>query len=304
LQLEETPIANPIVHSFSSPLFPDTFQVFHYNLVSVEIGNNVFTDVVVYPSHESFFSSRGFFKQSLTGTSTFGLKFTTQILELPFSLLDFSRIIKPAVRTNSEVVYSKVNAQNNVLRTTVLLSGSNLFRECEQEETSIFFINPQEAFLDIPTEVFFVTVGDSKWDFNPAFNSSQTQDIIFEGSTTGKVVSHTYFIDSWFGLSFFDHSTGLFDTSYSELAMQTNISKMLIDKRMELDVVLDMFIPSSVDTELQPFRVDFESFDYFRSGFDSNFCSDSCSHKDIGGEQVFKCFGNKEERAFLPRLKS
>jgi len=43
LQLEETPIANPIVHSLSSPLFSYTFEVFHYNLVSIEIGNNVFT---------------------------------------------------------------------------------------------------------------------------------------------------------------------------------------------------------------------------------------------------------------------
>ena len=303
LQLEETPITKNPIHFFSFSLFTDTFEVFHNNLVSIEVGNNVFANVVVYPSHKSFFSSRDFFKQSLAGTSTFGLKFTTQILKFPFSLFDFSRIIKPAVRTDGEVVYSKVNAQNNVLRTTVLLSGSNLFRESEQEETSAFFINSKQTFLNIPTEVFFVTVRDSERNLDSAFNSSQTQDIIFERSTTGKVISHTYSVDSWFGFSLFNHSTGLFDTSYSELALQSNISEMLVNERMEFDIIPDMLIPSHINTELQSFRVDSESFNYLGSCIDSNLCSDSCSHKDIEEGQVFKCFGNEEERAFLPRIK-
>lgn len=300
LQLEEAPITENPVHSFSFSLFPDTFQVFHHDFVSIEVGNNIFTDFVINFSHESFFSSRDFFKQSLAGASTFGLKFTTQVFEFPFGLLDFSRIIKPAVTTDGEVVYSEVNAQNNVLRTTVLLSGSNLCGECEQEETSTFFIYSQKTFFDIPTEVFFVTVGDSERNLDSAFNSSQTQDIIFKRSTTGKVVSHANSIDSWFGFSLFDHTTGLFDTCDSELALQSSISEMLIDKGMELDIIPYLTLPSLIDTELQSFGIDIESFDYFRNCFDSNLCSDSCSHKDIEEEQVFKCFDLNEVKSPIP----
>ena len=179
LQLEEAPITENPIHSFSFSLFPDTFQVFHHNLVSIEVGNNIFAYVVVCPSHEPFLFSRDFFKQSSGTSCAFGLKFTTQIFELSFNSLHFSRIIKPAVTTDGEVIYSKVNAQNNVLRTTVLLSGSNLFRESEQKETSAFFINSKQTFLNIPTEVFFVTVRDSERNLDSAFNSSQTQDIVF-----------------------------------------------------------------------------------------------------------------------------
>ena len=300
LQLEETPITKNPVHLFSFSLFPDAFQVFHHNLVSIEIGNNVFTNVVIVPSHKPSLFPRDFFKQSSRTSCAFGLKFTTQIFELPFDLFDFSRIIKPAVRTDGKVVYSKVNAQNNVLRTTVLLSGSNLFRECEQEKTSTFFINPKQTFFNIPTKIFFVAVRDGKWDFDSAFNSCQTQDIVFEGSRTREIISHTYSIDGWFGFSFFDHTTSLFDTSDSELALQSNISEVWVNKRMEFDIVSDMFIPSSINTELQSFTIYTESFDYFRSCFDSNLCSDSCSHIDIKEEQVFKCFDLNEVKSPIP----
>ncbi len=300
LQLEETPITENPIHSFAFSLFPNAFEVFHHNLVSVEVGNNISTDVVVTPSHKSFFSSRDFLQQSLCGASTFGLKFTTQIFKFSFGLLDFSRIIKPAVRTDGEVVYSEVNAQNNVLRTTVLLSGINLFRECEQEETPAFFIHPEQTFFDIPSEILFITSRDGEWDFNSAFDCSQRQDIVLEGSRTREVVSHTDSVDSWFGFSFFDHSTSLFDTSDSQLALQSIGTQSFINKWMEFDVVPDMFVPSSVDTELQSFAINIESFDYLRSCFDSNLCSDSCSHIDIEEEQVFKCFDLNEVKSPIP----
>lgn len=79
---------------------------------------------------------------------------------------------------------------------------------------------------------------------------------------------------------------------------------MLINKGMKLDIVPNAFIPSSVNTELQSFAIGVESFDYLRSCIDSNFCSHSCSHKDIEEELVFKSFENEEERAFLLRINS
>src|SRR4030065_2050546 len=139
LQLIETPITNPIVHSLSSSLFSDTFEVFHDYLVSVEFGNNVFTDVMINPSHPTSFLSRDFAKQSLTGFCAFGLENRTQMFEFSFDLLDFGRIIKLAIRSDCQVVYSEVNAKNLILQ--VRTFGSNLFRECEQKETSSLYIN-------------------------------------------------------------------------------------------------------------------------------------------------------------------
>lgn len=302
LQLIKTPVTNPIIHNPSSMLFPNTFEVFHHNLVSVKVGNNTFTYVMIVPSHKPLLSSRDFFKQSSRTSCAFGLEFTTQIFELPFNLLYFSTIIKPTVTTDGKIIYSEVNTQNNVLRTTVLLNGSNLFRECEQEETPAFFINPKQTFLNIPIEVFFVTSGNSEWNLYSSFDSSQTQNIVLERSTAREVISHTYSVDSWFRFSFLDHSTGLFDTSYSELALQSSLSQGFIDKRMEFNVIFNLSFPCLIDTELQSFSIDIEGFNYSWSRIDSNLCSYSCSHKDNEIVELFKCFGNKEERAFLPRI--
>ncbi len=87
LQLIETPVAQHPIEFPAFSLFPDAFQVFHNNLVSIEIGNNVFTYTMVNMLHPTSFSSRKFFKQSLTGTSAFRLKLGTQILEFPFEIV-------------------------------------------------------------------------------------------------------------------------------------------------------------------------------------------------------------------------
>ena len=46
------------------------------------------------------------------------------------------------------------------------------------------------------------------------------------------------------------------------------------------------------------------SINYLFSWIDSNLCSYSCSHNKEKDELIYKAFGNEEERAFLPRLKS
>jgi hypothetical protein len=55
LQLEEAPITKNPVHLPAFSLFPDTFKVFHHNLVSVEIGNNVFAYTMVYVLYPTSF---------------------------------------------------------------------------------------------------------------------------------------------------------------------------------------------------------------------------------------------------------
>jgi len=303
LQLVETPITqNPIKFSAFS-LFSYSFKIFHHYFVSVEIGNNTFTYIMVYPCHKPFFTTAKLFKESLSTSCAFGLKFRTQIPELSFDLFDFRGIIKPAIRTDGEVIYSEVNAQNSRLQATVQLRGINLFGECENEETSTFFVNHKQTFLNIPSKIFFITFWNSERNFNSAFDCSETQNIVLEGSRTWEIISHTYSFNYWFAFSSFNHTTCLFDTSDSELSLQTHIFKFFIDERMKFDIIFNLFIPSSINTELQSFRINFESFDYLWSCIDFNFSTDSCLHKDIKHLHIFKPFENrKEERAFLPRI--
>jgi len=305
LQLEKAPITENPIHSLASSLFPDTFQVFHNNLVSIEVGNNILAYTMVYILHPTSFPTTKLFKQSLSRPCAFRLKIGTQILELPFSSLDFSRIIKPTVRTNGEVVYSKVNAQNNVLRTVVLLSGSNLFRECEQEETSAFFINTQKAFINFPIKVISVTGRNIKFELLPTLEQSQNKSIPFEVSTSWEVVSDRCSFDDWLGFGFFDHSASLSHTGDCYLGRNfETLSNGMVNSIMEFEVLSDFMLPSIINTELQGFSVSPNSGNYFKGWIDSNFCSHNSSHKDNKTVDIFKCFGNEEERAFLPRLKS
>jgi len=303
LQLEETPITENPVHSFSFSLFPDAFQVFHYNLVSIEIGNNVFTDTMVFMLHEPLLSTRNCFKQSLSRPCAFTLKLGTQISELSFDLLDFGRIIKPAVRTDGKVVYSEVNAQNGLLRATVLLSGINLFRECEDKEASASLVNPKKTFSYFPSEVFFIAVRDGERELLPSFDCSKTQNIFFIAGTSWEVVSHRSFVDYWFGFSLLDHSAGLLDASNSELALQTIGFESRINKRMEFDIIPYLVLPCNINAELQSFCIDFQSVNYLLGGIDSYFSTNSCSHSLNVESHIFKTFGN-EETGFLPCLKT
>jgi len=299
LELPKSPLMHPFVVSCS---FPDVAYVLKDNSCSCfHTINNLFTNVVILPSYKPSPSIAERFELSFGRFCAFGLELTNQPITLDskrFNLLSEELVIG----SDSEMIYADVHSKNSVLEARAI--GVNIFSECEQEEASSFFIYLQKAFFDIPIKIFFVTVWDSEWDFNSTINSGQTQNIIFERSTTRKVVSHTYSINSWLGFSFFDHSTGLFDTRYGELALQTNISEMLIDKRMKLDIIPDMLIPSNINTELQSFRVDVESFNYLSGCINFDFSCCSCFHRDIEEEQVFKYFGNEKERAFLPCLKA
>jgi hypothetical protein len=303
LQLEERPVANPIVQ-YPSPIgFSNSFEVLHYYLASVKLGNNVFTDVVVYPSHPTSFSSRDFLEQSLAGTSAFTLKLGTQIFELPFDLLDFGRIIKPAVRTDGEVVYSEVNAQNGMLRATSLLSGINLFRECEQKEASSFFIQSQKAFRDFPIKIFSIAFRNIQFELLPAIQQSQDENISFEVSTSGEIIPDGSSFYEWASLSFLDQSTSLLHASDCYLGGKLEtLSDCLVDSVMQFEVLSDFVLPSVINTELQRFSVSLDSSNKFLGWINPDFCSDSCSHSDCNSEQVFKTIGG--EFAFPPKAKA
>ena len=303
LQLEETPIANPIVHSFSSPLFPDTFQVFHNNLVSIKVGNNVFTDVVINPPHITCFSSAYLLEKTLGGKSAFALEFTTQELEPPFDLLNFSRTKKPIIACDCKFVYSEVNTENK-LRSVVY--SIDLFRECEQEESSTLFINSQETFgWTTPTnKIFFVTIRNSNCNFLSASQCFIDELVSFESCTSWEIVSDTCSFNDGFGFGFFNIPASLANTGNCQLGWQFEPqSKVFIDDVMQLNVIPDFMFPSNINTELQTFEISRKSVNYLWSSWNFDFGCYNTSHNTEEDVSIFKSFGN-EETGFLPRINS
>ena len=303
LQLKKAPVANPIIHLLSSSLFSDAFEVFHYNLVSIKVGNNVFTDVVINPSHVTSFSSAYLPEKTLGGQSAFALKFTTQELELPFDLLDFSRTIKAVVACDCKFVYSEVNTENK-LRSVVY--SSDLFRECEQEESSASFIKTQETFSwTAPTDkIFFITIGDSDNSFLSAIQCFIDELIPFESCTSRKIISNTCSFDDWFGFGFFNISTSLANTRNCQLGWQfESQSKVFIDDVMQFDVIPYFMFPSNINAELQCFSISRKSINYLWCIRNFDFGCYNTSHNTEEYIGIFKTFGN-EETGFLPRINS
>jgi hypothetical protein len=294
LQLIEAPIADPIIDNISTIFLSDSFEVFHYNLVSIKLGNNIFTDIMINPDHITSFSSRKLLEKPYAGTSAFGLENGTQISEFSFDLLYFGRIIKPAVATDGEVIYSEINAQNSSLRATVQLNGVNLFRECEDEKASTFFINGKQTFLDLPTEILFVAIRDTELKFLSAIKQSQDKNIIFDIGTPWEIVSHGSSVNNGFSFGFLDNPTSLFQTSNSQLAWKFEFSPdNIIDCIMEFEIITDFILPSIINTELQSSFIEQDSFNYFRSCFDSYFSTGSCTHNHSNSQSLFKCIGGE-----------
>jgi hypothetical protein len=304
LQLEKRPVAYPIIHLPSSIDFSYSFKVFHHNFVSIKVGNNAFADVVVCPSHKPFLSSRQLLKKFPTGTSAFGLKNRTQMLELSLDLLDFGRIIKPVVRTDGKVVYSEVDAENSVLE--VRAFNINLSRETKQEKTSTLFIRSQKAFTNFPTKIFFVTIRNVKSELLPCLEQPQTQRTAFETSTSGKIIPDTCLPDDWLGFCLLDNSTSLLDASNSKLGRQ-NFPKTFVNKRMESDIIFNLPIPRLTSTELKSFFICCDCSDYFRTCLDSYFCGCSNFHKTGEEQQIYKCYDWEcpvERMSIIPKDKS
>ena len=129
LQLEETPITNPIIHFLPSSDFSNPFEIFHNNFASIKTANNFLADVMINPCHKMFLFSRNLFQESSGTSSSFSLEFTSQEFEFSFNLFNLSRVEEPIIRSNSEIVYAEVDAKNSVRTRTF---DSNLFRFSSQ----------------------------------------------------------------------------------------------------------------------------------------------------------------------------
>ena len=130
LQLEETPTVEPSVKSFSHKLVPAlsyTFKVLQDNCVSRT--DNLFTYIMVNPTHITFLPTRKLLQKPLSRLCAFTLEFSPQILVLHnLGLMTFENL---AIRTDSKVVYSDINTQNPVStrRWSVDVSGKSNVKE-------------------------------------------------------------------------------------------------------------------------------------------------------------------------------
>lgn len=296
LQLPESPLMNPFI-VFSG--FPDVAQIFHHNY-RWNTTDDSLAYVMVSPCHEPLPSSREFSKMSLGRFSAFGLEFANQFIVLNPKCFDvFSEEF--SIRSDSKIVYSDINTENNLLRSTV--NGVDVFRESEDKETFTLLVNPDKAFCDIPREVLLVAIRDSEGELLSAFDSRYAKNISFERRTSWEIVSDGCSIDDWFGLSLLDHTTGLLDASNTELALQTVRFEREISERMQFDVIPYFMFPSSINTELQPFGIEIDSLNKFGRLLNLNFYTDGASHIESKSTNIFKYFGN-EETGLIPRLKS
>jgi hypothetical protein len=132
LQLEETPIANPIVHSLSSIEISNSLEVFHHNFVSIKFGNNCLADVMIYPLHKPFLSTRDFSQQSLCRPCAFALEFTSQEFEFSFNLFDLGGIKELPVGSDSEIINPQVHTESSVrTRTDGAFLGERKMKEAK-----------------------------------------------------------------------------------------------------------------------------------------------------------------------------
>jgi hypothetical protein len=161
----------------------------------------------------------------------------------------------------------------------IRVNDINVGAENEHKECSVESINHQQTFTDFPIfEIDLITFRNRNIEFSSSFDCRNTQDIILEGSRTREIVSHRSSVDNGLGFSLLNHSTCLFDTSNSELAWQSHLSDVEVNKRMEFDIIPDLQFPSCIYTELQGFRVNINSFSNFNRTFNFNLSTCPSQH--------------------------
>ena len=120
----------------------------------------------------------------------------------------------------------------------------------------------------------------------------KAQDIVFDRCRTREIVSHTHSFDYWLAFGSLYHTAGLFDAGNGKLGLQSHLLELFVDEWMKFDIVFYLFIPCSINTELKPFSIYFESLDYFRSCFDFDLGCCSDFHIDSKVQPIYKCFAS------------
>lgn len=301
LQLEEAPVANPVVHSLATPLASDALEVFHHYLVAcITSSDNLLADIMVNPGHITSFPTGQLLEKPLSRPCAFGLKNRTQMLELALGSLDPRGVEEPVVRCDNQVPYSEVEAKNSMLRARAF--DLNLFGKAEQEEASSFSIEPEQGFINIPTHILPVAVRDIELELGSALEQPERQGIASQPCAAWEVVSDAGLIDDGLALGLLGHPASLLDAPDCKLRWQlVLLPECGIDNSVQIEVGLDAYLPSLVHTELQGFGVSSEGSDNLRVGSNLNFDGGSCSHISQESNLIYITCG--DEWAIHPTFK-
>ena len=253
LELSESPLVNPFV--VSSRLSDSSQVLYNNNISAFQRGNNRFAYFVVSPTHEPIPFSRELFEFSLGSLGAFGLEFTNK----PISPLSqgFNFItIKNIVRGDCEFINPQVHPKNF---TMLVRSFGAFLRECKSKIMFILRLSKQ-TFNNIPTlKIFQSIIRNTDRNFNSTFKSRDTQNIISERETSRSIIPNRSPINKRFTFSFLNNSTSLFDTRDRKLRGKSKSSQIIVNKRMEFDIIPNFQFPSSINTELKPLLVEFDS---------------------------------------------
>jgi hypothetical protein len=265
LKLSKRPIGNPKVINLSSLFVSNKSQIFEDNFVSVESVDNLFTYVVVDPSHEPLFLSTNLFQESFSGFCAFGLKFSSDKFKFSFDLFDGEFVIKNSVGRYCEIINSTIDTECFSFSLNIL----NIFGESKEEKTPSFFVNSKERFFNVPRKIFDVT----SWNFERNFNSTDDcgdgQNISFDGSRTWEIVSHRSSVNDGFSepmflFADFEHSACLLDAGNTNLGLKTFGFQSFVNKRMQFNVISNFIFVTKINTDLQTLFENLQSLDKFR----------------------------------------
>ena len=255
LQLIETPFVNPFI-VFGT--LPNSFQIFHDDYIAIiQTSNNRFANVVITPSHKPFPTSTHSLEFSSGSLRAFRLKNRNKSIMLDSQLLNVFTI-KFSIRSNSDFIDAEVNAQNSV----TMLRKLDIFpSECKSE---IIFISvfSQKTLPNLPIiKILQRIIRNLDRNFNSALNGRDTQNIIFEGKGTRSIVSDRNLKYVRIRFCFLNNSTSLFNTGDGKLRRQSHLSQIRINKRMQLNIISNLHSPSNINTMLESFFIEFDSFD-------------------------------------------
>lgn len=276
LKLMEAPITYPSVYSFSPVAFTDSFEVFHHNL-RWPLLNDSLADVVINPNHKPFFSARNFFKKSLCRSCAFGLEFITQILESPFDRFNVPASIECSIGGDCQIIYPEINTQHQLLVRSI---DVDFFAKTEQKEAATFPVNGQQGFSHVPGEIFLITSRDFKWNPDSSLDREDVQKSPLQGCASWEIVSYCSSFNNGFAFRFLQHSAGLLDARNSQLCRQSNGAEMLINERVQLDIVMNIFLPTKINAMLHCFLINGDRFVQFSSSFNPDFGSCPYNHND------------------------
>ncbi len=260
LELEKTPVANPVVHPSSSLLLPYSLEVFDHYSANTICSSDLFADVVVHPGHVTSFPTSKASEKSLAALCAFGLELLTQETILPLHHFCLRGMEKPAVARDGKVVYSEVDTKHRNVLSVVLLDG-DLFGECEKEtRTTTAIDNELTLPRTAPTrEVFLVANGNDNCARLSTVENTVGELVASQVCASWEVVWNGGVLDDGTGLRLLHHAGGLPNERNANLRRKAHCSNIPVDQALKSNIVLHATLPRDINNVLQRTAIKIDS---------------------------------------------